>query len=57
MKYVSKIFIIFIMLFMFIFSVNASVFSNYDSAVKNTDTYITNYTRYKLYIDPTDKYS
>lgn len=56
MKYISKMFIIFITLFMFVFSVNALVFSNYDGAVKNTDTYITNYSRHKLYIDLTDKY-
>lgn len=56
MKYVYKIFITFIMLFIFIFSVNGLVFSNYDNAVKNTNLYITKFNNYKLYIDDTNKY-
>ena len=34
----------------------ASVYANYSKAVKNTDTYITKFNRYKLFIDTTNKY-
>lgn len=48
-----------IILFMLLFMANvkgASSFSNYDDAVKNTDDYITKFTRYKLFIDNNSKY-
>lgn len=56
MKNMYKIFIIIIMSFMFIFSVKGAVFSNYDNAVSNTNSYITKFNNYKLYIDDTNKY-
>ena len=48
-----------IILFMSLFMINvkgASSFSNYNDAVKNTDSYITRFNRYKLFIDKNNKY-
>ena len=47
-----------IILFMSLFMINvkgASSFSNYNDAVKNTDSYITRFNRYKLFIDKNNK--
>ena len=35
----------------------ASVYANYSKATKNTDNYITKFSKYKLFIDSTNKYS
>ena len=45
-----------VILFTIAFSVSASVYSNYDKAVKNTDTFITKFDKYKLYLETTDMY-
>ena len=34
----------------------ASVYANYSKATKNTDNYITKFSKYKLFIDSTNKY-
>lgn len=51
-----KILLFSIISFLIFFSVSASSYSDYDSAVKNTDTYITRFSRYKLFIDTTNLY-
>ena len=57
MKRYKKYLFLFILIFSMIISVNAaSVFVNYNTAVSNTDTYITNFSKYKLFIDSTNKY-
>lgn len=45
-----------VILFTITFSVSASVYSNYDKAVKNTDTFITKFDKYKLYLETTNMY-
>lgn len=41
---------------LYIYDIKVLVFSNYDTAVKNTDNYITKFNLHNLCIDPTDKY-
>ncbi len=56
MKNMLKKFGLLVILFTITISVSASSYSNYDKAVKNTDTFITKFDKYSLFIDTTNKY-
>lgn len=56
MKDIFKKILFVLVLFLATFNILASTYSVYDDAVKNTDSYISKFSRRKLFIDTTDKY-